>query len=1004
MEMAPLNQKFHFFSILFTIFFYTNVLSDNTIGVHPFPCSTSHHTQTCNSSLYHISKGHQIEEIATFYSVNPSNIKPIVHDDQHPKDYLVSVPCTCKDIKGTQVYLYDTNYLVKEGDTVGNVVSEFYSGQAVKIGEEEQQFTVGNMTTFHLVCGCVEKKSQEVVTYTVQDHDTLSDIENLLSAYESEIQKLNKNFTKSPNFIDVGWVLFVPMELNGLRAQQQGKRLSLATIIGIVSAVGFLLVVTFTIFLLIRYRKGKNTEEDVNSNAKNVSLKQQFFKRQMEETFENERPVIYTMEEIEQATNNFDDTRKIGQGGYGSVAVKKMRSSRSKEFFAELKVLCKIHHNNVVELLGYASGSEHLCLVYEFVRNGSLNDHLHDPLLKGNQPLSWTARAQIALDTARGIEYIHDHTKTRYVHRDIKTSNILLDQGLRAKVADFGLARLVERSNEEDIIATRVVGTPGYIPPESVRELQMTSKTDVYAFGVVVAELITGQRAIFCDNREPKRMKSLISVIYAIFKEEDPEAALEAQIDGNMKGSYPMEEVYKMAKIAWGCASEDPVNRPEMKDIVQTLSQILMSSIEWEASLGGKSEGRVLIWRDYRGDVSAAQAERFFTKFIEKEGDPQSQDPVVYDNGVTYMFIQHNNIYLMIASRQNCNAASLLLFLHRVIDVFKHYFEELEEESLRDNFVVVYELLDEIMDFGFPQFTEAKILSEFIKTDAYRMEVTQRPPMAVTNAVSWRSEGIQYKKNEVFLDVVESVNILVNSIGQIIRSDVVGALKMRTYLSGMPECKLGLNDRVLLEAQGQTSKGKSIDLDDIKFHQCVRLSRFENDRTISFIPPDGAFDLMTYRLSTQVKPLIWVEAQVENHSRSRIEFTVKARSQYKERSTATNVEIELPVPADATNPNVRTSIGSAKYAPERDALVWKIKSFPGNKEYMLRSEFTLPSITAEEAVPERRAPIRVKFEIPYFTVSGIQVRYLKIIEKSGYQALPWVRYITMAGEYELRLM
>ncbi|MBA0689066.1 hypothetical protein Goari_006815, partial [Gossypium aridum] len=397
-------------------------------------------------------------------------------------------------------------------------------------------------------------------------------------------------------------------------------------------------------------------------------------------------------------------------------------------------------------------------------------------------------------------------------------------------------------------------------------------------------------------------------------------------------------------------------------------------------------KGRVLVWRDYRGDVSAAQAERFFTKLIEKEGDPQSQDPVVYDNGVTYMFVQHSNVYLMTATRQNCNAASLLFFLHRVVDVFKHYFEELEEESLRDNFVVVYELLDEIMDFGYPQYTEAKILSEFIKTDAYRMEVTQRPPMAVTNAVSWRSEGINYKKNEVFLDVVESVNILVNSNGQIIRSDVVGALKMRTYLSylfilfgfnlcfsGMPECKLGLNDRVLLEAQGRVTKGKAIDLEDIKFHQCVRLARFENDRTISFIPPDGSFDLMTYRLSTQVKPLIWVEAQVEKHSRSRVEIMVKARSQYKERSTATNVEIAVPVPTDASSPNIRTSMGSAAYAPENDALMWKIRSFPGGKEFMLRAEFTLPSITDEEATPERKAPIRVKFEIPYFTVSGIQV-------------------------------
>jgi AP-1 complex subunit mu len=358
----------------------------------------------------------------------------------------------------------------------------------------------------------------------------------------------------------------------------------------------------------------------------------------------------------------------------------------------------------------------------------------------------------------------------------------------------------------------------------------------------------------------------------------------------------------------------------------------------------------------------------------------------------------------MIASRQNCNAASLLFFLHRVVDVFKHYFEELEEESLRDNFVVVYELLDEMMDFGYPQFTEARILSEFIKTDAYRMEVTQRPPMAVTNSVSWRSEGLKFKKNEVFLDVIESVNILVNSNGQIVRSDVVGALKMRTYLSGMPECKLGLNDRILLEAQGRAIKGKAIDLEDIKFHQCVRLARFENDRTISFIPPDGSFDLMTYRLSTQVKPLIWVEAHIERHSRSRVEMLVKARSQFKDRSYATSVEIELPVPTDAYNPDVRTSLGSAAYAPEKDALVWKIQYFYGNKEHTLKADFHLPSIAAEEATPERKAPIRVKFEIPKFIVSGIQVRYLKIIEKSGYQAHPWVRYITMAGEYELRLM
>uniref|UniRef100_M4B9Q9 MHD domain-containing protein n=1 Tax=Hyaloperonospora arabidopsidis (strain Emoy2) TaxID=559515 RepID=M4B9Q9_HYAAE len=134
---------------------------------------------------------------------------------------------------------------------------------------------------------------------------------------------------------------------------------------------------------------------------------------------------------------------------------------------------------------------------------------------------------------------------------------------------------------------------------------------------------------------------------------------------------------------------------------------------------------------------------------------------------------------------------------------------------------------------------------------------------------------------------------------------------MKSFLSGMPELKLGLNDKALFEATGRSSsKGKAVEMEDIKFHQCVRLARFESDRTISFIPPDGEFDLMTYRLATHVKPLIWVEAVVEPHSRSRIEYMVKAKSQFKSRSIANNVEIVIPVPPDVDSPSFKCSIGS----------------------------------------------------------------------------------------------
>eukprot|EP00656_Telonema_subtile_P016082 TRINITY_DN1847_c0_g1_i6.p1 TRINITY_DN1847_c0_g1~~TRINITY_DN1847_c0_g1_i6.p1 ORF type:complete len:310 (-),score=58.48 TRINITY_DN1847_c0_g1_i6:94-1023(-) len=307
-----------------------------------------------------------------------------------------------------------------------------------------------------------------------------------------------------------------------------------------------------------------------------------------------------------------------------------------------------------------------------------------------------------------------------------------------------------------------------------------------------------------------------------------------------------------------------------------------------------------------------------------------------------------------------------------------------------------------MMDFGYPQTTETQVLQEYIMQEGKKAK-TPAIPMAATDTIGWRRREppIHYRKNEVFLDVVETVNLMVSSSGSVLRSEVLGALKMRCYLSGMPELKLGLNDKIMFEQAGKSgTNAKAVEMDDVKFHQCVRLARFENDRTISFIPPDGEFDLMSYRLSTQVKPLVWVEAVVEPHSGSRVEYMIKAKSQFKQRSTANNVEIRIPVPPDACSPSFKTSVGTVKYAPEQDCIIWTIKQFQGAKEYLMRAHFGLPSVTGDE--DSTKKPINVKFEIPYFTVSGLQVRYLKIVERSGYKALPWVRYITQSGDYEVR--
>ena len=230
------------------------------------------------------------------------------------------------------------------------------------------------------------------------------------------------------------------------------------------------------------------------------------------------------------------------------------------------------------------------------------------------------------------------------------------------------------------------------------------------------------------------------------------------------------------------------------------------------------TKGKVIISRNYRGDIPMSVAEKFSLMIQEK--DETEMKPIFTEDGTTYVYIKCNNIIMLAVTKRNSNVALILYFLNRMVQVFKDYFGELEEESIRDNFVVVYELLDETMDFGYAQSCESKILREVITQSSNRLEVTPRPPIALTNAVSWRSEGIKHRKNEIFLDVIEKLSLLVNSNGTVLHSEIVGSVMMKSFLSGMPELKLGLNDKLMFEATGRANtKVKAVELEDVRFHQ-----------------------------------------------------------------------------------------------------------------------------------------------------------------------------------------
>ncbi|KAJ4749647.1 Protein kinase superfamily protein [Rhynchospora pubera] len=324
------------------------------------------------------------------------------------------------------------------------------------------------------------------------------------------------------------------------------------------------------------------------------------------EAFDKEKPVVFTYQEVLGSTDSFSDSNLLGHGTYGSVyysvlreqevAIKRMTATKTKEFIAEMKVLCRVHHANLVELIGYAASNDELFLIYEYAQKGSLKNHLHDPQTKGQTSLSWISRVQIALDAARGLEYIHEHTRDHYVHRDIKTSNILLDSSFRAKISDFGLSKLVVKSGEEEASVTKVVGTFGYLAPEYLRDGLATTKSDVYAYGVVLFELISGKEAITCTegiNMANSERRSLASVMLNALRNTANSMSMESlkeSIDPNLMDLYPRDCLFKMAMLAKRCVDEDPILRPDMKQVVISLSQILLSSIEWEATLAGNSQ------------------------------------------------------------------------------------------------------------------------------------------------------------------------------------------------------------------------------------------------------------------------------------------------------------------------------------------------------------------------------------------------------------------------------
>ncbi|KAF8405747.1 hypothetical protein HHK36_007824 [Tetracentron sinense] len=348
--------------------------------------------------------------------------------------------------------------------------------------------------------------------------------------------------------------------------------------IGISIGVGllFILLASLWFYQIVKKKKMIRQKEKFFKQNGGLLLQQQMSSN---EGSVNETK-IFTARELEKATDNYNENRILGQGGNGTVykgmlvdgkivAVKKSKivdEGQIEQFINEVAILSQINHRNVVKLLGCCLETEVPLLVYEFISNGTLLDYINDP--SEEFPVLWRDRLRIATEVAGAIAYLHSATSIPIYHRDIKSTNILLDDKHRAKVADFGISRSVPIDKTH--LTTLVQGTFGYLDPEYFRSSQFTEKSDVYSFGVVLVELLTGQKPI--SSTRSQEEKSLAIYFLSSIKENRLFDILDPRVvkDGRK------EELNAVADLAKRCLNLNGKKRPTMKEVAMDLEGVRM--------------------------------------------------------------------------------------------------------------------------------------------------------------------------------------------------------------------------------------------------------------------------------------------------------------------------------------------------------------------------------------------------------------------------------------------
>lgn len=565
------------------------------------------HARPLYRSLFSISKLFNVGISKLMSANNLSSTDTIL---KRHRGVVIPLRCRCM---GTQ-YQSSPRYNVLKGDSYFSLTKTLEGLTSCEALQKQNpgiglpSLRVGENIVIPLRCACPTAKQirqgiKYLMTYALKNGDTMDTIADTFNTSEQDIAFANKlHDTPNSSFFSgsllvplmnkpvIHHTLQVPAAATGpqshhgghvIKSRRKKKKTKVALYIGIVAGTLAVISATGAVWLVTR-RRTKSLKEPAKtiqyqspvlptSEARSVSGK--YVSRDRRSDLTDLLMLTYTLDQLKKATENFSPDCRIEGSVYHGIlsgiplAIKQTKARTCDD----LRALCEVQHSNLIKLLGICNeGGSHSYLVFEFAENGSLSDWLHGGLVMKNKFitscsrfLTWDQRLHICLDVAMGLQYIHEYRQPSYLHRDITSSNILLNAELKAKIANFNMGT-----------QQNISGTPGYIAPEYLSQGLVTTKTDIYAFGVVLLEILSGQPPIMMNGTKIL----LAETIGPLLEASNPTEKLKGWIDPSLHEVYSIEQAVALVKLAKSCVEQDPSLRPTMNEITQTLSRLVKSS------------------------------------------------------------------------------------------------------------------------------------------------------------------------------------------------------------------------------------------------------------------------------------------------------------------------------------------------------------------------------------------------------------------------------------------